>query len=105
MQCDAPGDPDDAAKANDEWVDIRNAGEATASMMGWVVTDGASRYLFEAGFRLGAGGTVRLHTGSGRDSVTELYWGRTDHVWDPGETAQIIESEDQPLTWAMCPSD
>ena len=33
-------------------------------------------------FKLGAGKSVKLHTGKGTNSSTDLYWGRGYYVWN-----------------------
>jgi competence protein ComEC len=84
MQCDAPGTPDDASNVNDEWVEIINNASNGESMQQWTVHDEGPNYTyaFKNGFLLPAGGHVKLHTGTGTDTATDLYWGRSQHVWN-----------------------
>ena len=50
-------------------------------MTGWLVEDASQhRYSFLP-FVLGARETVRLHSGPGADTATDLYWGR-GLVWN-----------------------
>ena len=37
-------------------------------------------YSFPSGFTLSAGSSVRVHTGDGTDTTTDLYWGRGSGV-------------------------
>ena len=82
MQCDAPGSPDDASNTNDEWVELVNNG-AAVDLTGWTVHDEGPNYTYAfSGLTLAPGGAVKVHTGSGTDTSTDLYWGRNQHVWN-----------------------
>jgi len=51
-------------------------------MTGWVLSDAQGiTYIFPDGFVIGKHKTVVLHTGSGTDSATDLYWNRIRQVW------------------------
>jgi len=80
---DAAGN--DNENLNDEYVVFENVGEETLVLGGWSVSDEAGHtYTFPDGFELGPGGLVTLYTGSGTDTPTSLYWGRTGAVWNNG---------------------
>ena len=83
VQCDATGSPDDAHNINEEWVEVVNTGSAV-SLSGWTVHDEGPNYTFAfpSGFTLAGGGRVKIHSGSGTDTATDLYWGRSQHVWN-----------------------
>lgn len=76
-----------------EWVDFENTGSSDQDLTGWTVEDEASHtYQFPDGFTLGAGDTVRLHTGNGTDSNTDLYWGSGSPVWNnSGDTCYLYD--------------
>jgi hypothetical protein len=78
---------------NDEWVDFGNSASTDQDMTGWAVEDEAGHtYQFPDGFTLGAGDAVRLHTGSGTDTSTDLYWGSGTYVWnDSGDTVYLYD--------------
>jgi hypothetical protein len=81
-QWDAPGNDND--NLNEEYVCLENRGASAADMTGWHIRDAANyTYTFPA-FTLAAGAPVRLHSGSGTDTATELYWGRGQAVWNNG---------------------
>jgi hypothetical protein len=53
-------------------------------MSGWHVEDAAHHaYTFPA-FTLAAGAYVKLHTGSGTNTGTDLYWGSGSAIWNNG---------------------
>jgi micrococcal nuclease len=80
---DAEGNDND--KLNDEYVVFENAATSTLVLGGWTVGDDAGHgYRFPDGFTLGPGERVTLHTGSGTDTPTDLYWGQSGAVWNNG---------------------
>ena len=87
IQFDAPG-KDNATNINEEWVRVSGSGDMTS----WTLGDESSHvYTFPDGFMLG--GTVTIHTGSGEDTATDLYWGRGSHVWNNnGDTAYLKDA-------------
>jgi endonuclease YncB( thermonuclease family) len=84
---------EDGSTLNDEWVDFGNSTSSDQDMTGWTVEDEASHtYQFPDGFTLGAGDEVRLHTGSGTDSSTDLYWGSGSAIWNnSGDTVSLYD--------------
>lgn len=79
----------DAGVLADEVIFIFNSGRAVR-MEGWTLTDvQGSVYTFPNLF-LGTGGSVRVHTSSGSNSATDLYWGQDAPVWgEPGDVATL----------------
>ena len=94
INADASGD--DRENLNDEYIVLENTGSTALDMGGWTVTDDADhRYTFPEGFTLEAGATVTLHTGSGTDTATELYWGAGSPIWNnAGDTITVRNSND-----------
>ncbi|MFJ8074511.1 lamin tail domain-containing protein [Streptomyces sp. NPDC096176] len=67
---------------NAEWVEITNNSRRSVNLDGWTLRDrDGNRYRFDD-FRLAGRATVRVHTGQGRDTRTDLYQDRRDYVWD-----------------------
>ncbi|MEU6622010.1 lamin tail domain-containing protein [Streptomyces litmocidini] len=83
VQADSPGrDTRSNRSLNAEWVEITNTSRHSVDLDGWTLKDeDGHRYRFED-FRLAGRATVRIHTGEGRDSSTDLYQDRRDYVWD-----------------------
>ena len=90
-QFDAPGN--DNTNLNEEYVCFQNIGDKTISMTGWQVHDAIdTTYIFSA-FELPPQGFVKLHTGAGADSSTDLYWGKTRAVWNnTGDTVYLYDN-------------
>jgi hypothetical protein len=67
---------------NAEWVEITNNGRRPVDLDGWTLRDrDGNRYRFDD-YRLAGRSTVRVHTGMGRDTRTDLYQDRRHSVWD-----------------------
>ncbi|PSP20505.1 nuclease, partial [Halobacteriales archaeon QH_10_65_19] len=71
-----------------ENVVFENTGSGDIDLTGYTVeddTDGFNSYDFPSGFTLSAGDQVTLFSGTGTDTATELYWGKTGSaVWNNG---------------------
>ncbi|WP_336361607.1 lamin tail domain-containing protein [Haladaptatus sp. ZSTT2] len=82
---------EDGATLNDEYVEVRNENGGSVDLSGFELADAVdTTYTFPSGVTLADGATVRVHTGSGSDSSTDLYWGRGSAVWNNGgDTATL----------------
>ena len=85
----------DGDNLNDEYVVFENVGSEALDLTGWTVQDEASKtYQFPDGFSLDAGAQVTLHTGSGTDTSTDLYWGASSPVWNNGgDTVYVYDDQ------------
>ncbi|MER5933879.1 lamin tail domain-containing protein [Streptomyces sp. NPDC002054] len=83
VQADSPGRDDRSIRSvNGEWVEITNTTRHAVNLKGWTLRDeDGNRYRFKD-VRLGGRDTIRIHTGHGRDTRTDLFQDRNDHVWD-----------------------
>ncbi|MFE5592315.1 lamin tail domain-containing protein [Streptomyces sp. NPDC056549] len=83
VQADSPGrDTRSNRSLNAEWVEITNNSRHGVDLDGWTLKDEAGNtYRFDD-FRLAGRSTVRIHTGEGRDTRTDLYQDRRNYVWD-----------------------
>ncbi|MER6568849.1 lamin tail domain-containing protein [Streptomyces sp. NPDC001093] len=67
---------------NKQWVDITNDSRRAMNLDSWALADRDGRtYTFHHVWLAGRA-TVRVHTGVGRDSRTDLYQDRRTRVWD-----------------------
>ncbi|WP_255197754.1 lamin tail domain-containing protein [Halorarius litoreus] len=91
VQVNADAEGDDRENLNDEYVVFENTGSGALDLSGWTVMDAAgAEYTFPDGYSLAAGATVTLHTGSGTDSASDLYWGSGSPVWNNGGDTVIV---------------
>ncbi|KAF5414772.1 MAG: hypothetical protein C5S48_07805 [Candidatus Methanogaster sp.] len=92
-QFDAPGSERD--NLNGEWVKIKNIGNMPIDMSGWKLSDEQNHvYNFPNGFELSSGTIVKIHTGTGTNTQTELYWGEKSPIWNnDGDTATLKDKK------------
>lgn len=78
--------------AEDQWVEISNNSTSDISFTGWKLIDmtKAKTYLFPTGFSLIPGKTVKVHSGSGDDTTTDLYSSKL--AWDKTDTAILKDA-------------
>jgi micrococcal nuclease len=85
---------DDYENMNEEFVLVQNRRSSSADLSGWRVRDEAGNdYDVPGGFDLRSGEVVALHTGTGSDTASHLYWGRTTYtVWNnDGDTGYLYD--------------
>lgn len=89
---DAP--KNDNSNLNGEWVKITNEGTSPISMSCWTLSDENNKHSYRFPiFTLDAGASVKVYTGSGTDTATELYFGQSLAVWNnDGDTATLADS-------------
>ncbi|MFD8417703.1 lamin tail domain-containing protein [Streptomyces sp. NPDC059650] len=83
VQADSPGRDDRSNRSlNAEWVEITNTTRRSIDLKGWTLRDEQNnRYRF-GDVRLQGGATLRIHTGSGRETRQDVFQNRRDYVWD-----------------------
>ncbi|MFD8389904.1 lamin tail domain-containing protein [Streptomyces sp. NPDC059680] len=75
---------------NKEWVDVTNVTRHGVSLDGWTLSDDDGRTYTFRHLWLRGRSTVRVHTGFGRDTRTDVYQDRRREVWDDrGDTATL----------------
>jgi len=93
---DATGN--DHQNLNDEYVCLRNEDSVPINMHRWRIRDIANHVYTFPHFVLAPGATVTLHTGRGENTSRDLYWGRTQAVWNnDGDTAWLYDSAGNPI--------
>jgi len=66
-----------------EYALIQNQGETTEDLTNWTLSDLAGHTFVFPAFVLEPGASVKVWTGVGTNSATELYWGRRAALWRP----------------------
>lgn len=92
-QFDAPGN--DNKNMGQEWVCFVNQGQHAVDLEGWRLEDEYGwSYTFPL-FTLEAGAEVRVHTGCGQDTDSDLYWCREGYaVWNnDGDTVFLFDGQ------------
>ncbi len=82
-----------AGTLDGETATIQNNGESTLVLTGWTLkSDAGATYLFPQ-LTLYPGGVVQVHSGSGADTASDLFWQRTSAVWSSGELASLYDTQ------------
>jgi hypothetical protein len=89
----------DCDNPDGEWVKLQKRCSFGCDLTGWSLKDsGTTTYNFPR-FTLGAGSSVTIPSGPGRDSATELYWdkgGSCPAVWNnDGDTLYLRDREER----------
>ncbi|MFH8342354.1 lamin tail domain-containing protein [Streptomyces sp. AM6-12] len=74
---------------NQQWVAVSNHSRKAVNLNGWTLSDAAGHTFTFHHYSLGARATVRVHTGVGRDTRSDLYQDRRSQVWDKSDTAKL----------------
>lgn len=86
---DPPG-PDSHYSYNTEWVKLKNVTGSSKDITDWTLRDASSHVYRIPATHLAAGATIRVHTGSGTENATNLYWGSHWWIWnDSGDTSTL----------------
>lgn len=82
-----------AGDAQSERVVIEHVGELQLALAGWRLIDGSgTEYRFPA-LVLHPGGQVTVHTRTGDNTASELFWNRQVAVWSKGEELTLVDAE------------
>ena len=91
---DAEGD--DNQNKNGEWVVLR--AQQTVDMTGWTLADelgdrgiNSHIFAFPEGFQLATSQRVKIFTGCGTNTATELFWCARTQIWDNGEDIAVLK--------------
>jgi hypothetical protein len=88
---DSPGsDTGSNSSLNAEWIRLKNTGSAARKLTGWTVRD-TSGHVYKFGtYNLGAGKTVKIHTGKGSNTARDRYWRSEEYIWNnDGDRAKL----------------
>ncbi|MCJ7626001.1 MAG: lamin tail domain-containing protein [Anaerolineaceae bacterium] len=76
-----------------EVVVIQRVGDGGLSLNDWQLEDADGSVFTFNELVLNKDGSVQVYTRAGHDTVTELFWGLTNPIWQIGETAVIKDSQ------------
>ncbi|MEV0992805.1 lamin tail domain-containing protein [Streptomyces sp. NPDC049949] len=91
VQADSPGRDDRSNRSlNNEWVEIANTTRDAINLRGWTLRDSdGNRYRFD-NVRINGRATLRIHTGTGHDTRTDVFQNSRDYIWgNQGDTATL----------------
>jgi LysM repeat protein len=79
-----------AGETEEERVTVVNVG-GDVSLAGWTLHDDQGNVFFFPALSLFQGGAVTVHTKTGQNTVTDLYWNQSTAIWETGETATLVD--------------
>lgn len=80
------------AKLNAEWIRVTNHFHTARKLTGWKIRD-ASGHVYKFGtLKLGAGASVRLHTGKGANTRANRYWRLDNYVWNNSGDIAVLKN-------------
>ncbi|MBK7917421.1 MAG: LysM peptidoglycan-binding domain-containing protein [Chloroflexi bacterium] len=86
------GDVIGAGSITDEAVQIINSGTRQINLLGWTLSDESGFvYRFAQVTLFGEGAGILIHTETGNNSPTDLFWGLESPVWESGETVTLTD--------------
>jgi hypothetical protein len=79
----SPGrDTGSNASLNHEWVQLHNTTRHSITLTSWTLRDTAHHVFTFGSYRLKAHGYVKVHTGHGRNTQANRYWGHSWYIWN-----------------------
>ncbi|MFE9552178.1 lamin tail domain-containing protein [Streptomyces sp. NPDC006692] len=104
IQYDSPGKDDGSQRSlNAEWVTVTNTGRSSVNLKGWTLSDRSHHVYTFGAFTLGGHNSVRVHTGIGRNTRSDVYQDRRAYVWNnTGDTATLRDNHSRVIatrTW------
>ncbi|MGW0771841.1 lamin tail domain-containing protein [Streptomyces sp. NPDC002676] len=94
VQYDSPGRDNRSNRSlNREWVDVTNSTRWAVNLDGWTLSDEAGHTYTFRHFWLEGRGTVRVHTGEGRDTYTDVFQDRRYYVWDNDRDTATLRND------------
>ncbi len=77
----------------DEYVLLKRTGDGELVMTNWRLDDGNGNTYTFPDLTLYQNGAVQIHTAAGVDSVVDLYWGRSQSVWQVGKIVTLYDDK------------
>lgn len=92
VQFDSPGkDTRSNTSLNAEWVNIHNNAKSAVQLKGYKLKDNTGYTYTFGSYKIGAGKTVKVRTGKGKNVPGTVYWNRGSYVWNnTGDKARLV---------------
>lgn len=90
IQYESPGRDDRSNRSlNAEWVTVKNTGRHAVNLRNWTLSDNHRNVYRFKNLRLAGKQSVRVHTGVGRDSRSDVYQDSRKYIWDSRDSATL----------------
>ena len=83
-----------AGVLENEIVEIRNHSGSEVNLAGWKLQSADGRAFTFPGLTLLSGGFVKVHSGDGKNTVVDMYWGLSRPAWESGQLAILMDADD-----------
>jgi hypothetical protein len=77
-----------------EVVVIKNNGANSFNLNGWTLKNGNGQTYTFPSFTIYSGAAVQVHTTSGNDTFSDVYWDLKTTAWQSGETATLYDPQE-----------
>lgn len=92
-----------AGTTSSEVVVIKNNSSDSFNLNGWMLKNvNGQAYTFPS-FTIYGGATVQIHTTSGSDTFSDVYWNLTTSIWQSGETATLYDPQNNVRSFYRIP--
>ena len=81
-----------------EYVEIVNQGQNPADLTGWQLVDESGHAFTFPALILNSNGAIKVLSRPGTNTVIELYWQSDSPIWQPGETARLMNTDGELVT-------
>jgi LysM repeat protein len=83
-----------AGDLDSEHLVIQSEVEGLLDLTGWQLDDGTGNvYQFPSVKLFSKGEDISLYSKAGANTASELYWGRSEAIWQPGKTASLRDPQ------------
>lgn len=72
---------------------LRNNGQDAVLLTGWILRNSEGTSFTFPQVKMFKDGMIQVHTSAGVDSPVDLYWGRTQPVWQSGDVASLFDTQ------------
>ena len=84
---------DDAANLNDEYFALQNTGDEAIDLSGWTVgNERGATYRIPNGVSLAPNAVITIHSGSGQNTASVLYWNASEPMWNDYDLAILRDA-------------
>lgn len=81
-----------------EWVQLHNRSGSRISLAGWTLRDAQNHVYTFGTYTIKPHGYVKIHTGKGSNTQTDLYWGHSWYIWNnTGDRATLKDAHGKVL--------
>lgn len=89
---------DDAANLNDEYFTLQNTGDEAIDLSGWTVeNERGISFRIPNGVVLAANAMITIHSGSGQNTASVLYWNSFEPIWNNTTDLAILRDTEEKI--------